>query len=132
MSAKTSSFLLLFRNTGAENIQHLTDMERAQLTQRWNDWYDALAASGKVRHGQPLELTGRVVSGQGGRSVIDGPFAEAKEAIGGYFMLHVPTIEEATKIAQECPSLAYGLVVEIRPIAERSPVLQGVKGRPPT
>jgi hypothetical protein len=61
--------------------------------------------------------------------VVDGPFAEAKEAIGGYFFLRVADIEEATEIAQRCPSLAHGMTVEVRPVAEACHAL-GVKGRP--
>jgi hypothetical protein len=62
--------------------------------------------------------------------VVDGPFAEAKEAIGGYFLLSVANLDEATEIAQRCPSLRHGMSVEVRPIAEACPTL-GVRGRPP-
>ena len=46
---------------------------------------------------------------------MDGPFAESKEAIGGYLMLDVETIEEAIAIAQSSPGLAYGGSIEVRP-----------------
>jgi hypothetical protein len=55
------------------------------------------------------------VSGKS-RTVTDGPFAEAKEAVGGYFMLNVDTMDEAVAIARECPGLAYGVKVEVRPV----------------
>ena len=64
--------------------------------------------------GQPRELETRVVSGIAGARVVDGPFAEAKEAIGGYVKLMVSGLDEATEIAQRHPGLAYGLVIEIR------------------
>jgi hypothetical protein len=54
--------------------------------------------------------------------VADGPFAESKEAIGGYFLLKVDSIEEAVAIAKDCPGLAYGARVEVRPVAEACPV----------
>ena len=50
----------------------------------------------------------------GGARVIDGPFAEAKEAIGGYVKLMVESIDEATAIAQQHPGLDYGLEIEVR------------------
>ena len=123
------SFLLLFRNAGPETHAHLTAAERTALTKKWNDWFEELAAKGKVQQGHPLELSGRVVSGSRGERVTDGPFAETKEVIGGYFFLTVANIDEATEIAKQCPGLPLGLTVEVRPIAAVSPVLDGVQGR---
>ncbi|MBX3735186.1 MAG: hypothetical protein KF715_00725 [Candidatus Didemnitutus sp.] len=125
-----SSYMLLFRNAGPEAHAHLTPEGRAVLAQQWNDWYDGLAARRKVSHGQPLALEGRVVVGANGR-VIDGPFAEAKEVVGGYIMLTVESFDEATEIARQCPGLPHGLTVEVRPLAAVSPVLSDVVGRPP-
>ena len=107
-------YLLFFRNSGPETHQHLSPEQRQQLVTRWNAWYDGLAAEGKAVEGQPLELETRIVSGTGGARVTDGPFAEAKEAIGGYVKLLVNSLEEATAIAQRHPGLPYGLVIEIR------------------
>jgi hypothetical protein len=59
-----------------------------------------------------------VVSGTGGARVTDGPFAEAKEAIGGYVIVLASGREEATEIAQQHPGLAYGMVIEVRRMAE--------------
>ena len=61
---------------------------------------------------------GKVVSGADGRLVVDGPFAESKEAIGGYFLIAVADFDEAVAIAKQCPGLKYGAAVEIRPVAE--------------
>ena len=66
----------------------------------------------------PLQEEGKLVSGKNGRIVVDGPFAESKEAIGGYFYLHVTDIEEAVEIARQCPGLEYGCTVEVRPVAD--------------
>ncbi|MES2696667.1 MAG: YciI family protein [Verrucomicrobiota bacterium] len=110
-------YLLLFRNSGPENYAHLSADQRQQLMTRWNSWYDGLTTEGKAVEGQPLELEIRIVSGPGGARVVDGPFAEAKEAIGGYVKLLVSDIEEATEIAQRHPGLAYGLQIEVRQLA---------------
>ena len=54
---------------------------------------------------------------QGGKVVAtDGPFAEAKEIVGGFFLLNVATRDEALAIAAECPAAAWA-TVEVRPIA---------------
>jgi len=123
--------MLLFRNAGEESHRHLTAEERVALAKKWNDWYDGLAAAGKVQHGRPLELGGRVVSGARGERITDGPFAETKEVVGGYIFLTVRDLDEATAIAQQCPGLPLGLIVEVRPVADVSPVLKDVTGRPP-
>ena len=47
---------------------------------------------------------------------------QKKEAIGGYFLLQVKSLEEAVAIAKECPGLAYGAVVEVRRVAEACPI----------
>jgi hypothetical protein len=120
-------YLLFFRNTGPETHQHLSPEQRQQLVTRWNAWYDGLAAQGKAVEGQPLEMETRTVSGPGGSRVVDGPFAEAKEAIGGYVKLMVSGLEEATEIAQRHPGLAYGLIIEVRSMTDHCHL--GVNGR---
>lgn len=122
--------MLLFKNAGPATHADLTPEQQVELRQRWNAWYDGLAAQSKVEHGRPLALEGRVVSMQQGR-IVDGPYAETKEAIGGYFFLRVADLEEATAIARNCPGLPLGVEVEVRPVADVSPVLDGVPGRPP-
>ncbi len=122
------SYLLLFRNAGPETHAHLTPEERLATAERWNAWFERLAAAGKVAQANPLGLGGRVVSGARGERITDGPYAETTEVVGGYFMLTVDTLDEATEIAQQCPGLPLGLTVEVRPVVARSPVLNDVRG----
>ncbi|HUR56415.1 MAG TPA: YciI family protein [Opitutaceae bacterium] len=129
MENKTSPYLLIFRDASPDVYTNLSADQRQQLMHQWNAWYDGLAEQGKVEHGNPLEASGRTVSGVRGERVVDGPFAEAKEAIGGYFFLRVASLDEATEIAQRCPSLKHGMTVEVRPVADACHAL-GVKGRP--
>src|SRR5829696_5355454 len=121
-NAKTVPFMLLFRNAGPDAHHHLSPDQRASLTQQWNDWFESLSSRGKVQHARPLGLNGRVVSGVRGERITDGPYAEGKEVVGGYFFLMVADLEEATQIARGCPGLPLGLTVEVRPVAEFSPV----------
>ena len=76
-------------------------------------WHDRLVTEGKMKPGQRLARTGKLVSR--GR-VIDGPFTEAKEVIGGYWFILARSLEEAADIAAGNPCLACGLFFEIRPI----------------
>ena len=84
-------------------------------------WLEQLMASGKVKAGQALARGGAMVSGKNGRNVTDGPFAEAKEVVGGYLLLNVETFEEAVAIAKGCPCLAFGGQVEVRPLTDNCP-----------
>ncbi|HEU5080990.1 MAG TPA: YciI family protein [Opitutaceae bacterium] len=113
-SAAQKSYLLLFRNTGPENYTSVTDENRSEVIGRWNNWYDQLVKQGKAVEGTPLRDETRVVSGKGGSRVIDGPFAEAKEAIGGFVRIVAANLEEATAIAQQHPGLAFGMQIEVR------------------
>lgn len=129
MENQLSPYLLIFRDASSTVYRDISADDRQRLMQEWNAWYDGLAAAGKVQHGHPLQPQGRVVSGPRGERVVDGPFAEATEGIGGYFLLTVASFDEATAIAQQCPSLRYGMQVEVRPVAEACAAL-GVRGRP--
>jgi hypothetical protein len=123
MSTKTQNgCLLLFR--GTDWHKGLSPEEMQQVVSQWKAWFDRLTAQGKAIAGNPLENQGKVVSGKSGRMVADGPFAESKEAIGGYFLLKVDTLEEAVTIAQGCPGLPYGAVVEVRPVAAECPIAE--------
>lgn len=117
MSTPTSpnEYLLLIRGTHWDHGLSASDMQR--IMSDFNTWAASLAQSGVLRGAQPLLDEGKIVSRAGGVSVTDGAFAESKEAIGGYFLLAVPTIDEAVSRAQACPILAYGAKIEVRPVA---------------
>lgn len=123
METTPRSYLLLFRDSTPSVYRALSPEERQHLLERWNAWYERLEREGKVQHGHPLEPVGRVVSAVNGR-VVDGPYIESKEAIGGYFYVVVADQDEAVAIARQCPSLQIGLTVEVRPVADTCPVLK--------
>ena len=66
-----------------------------------------------MKAGQRLAREVRIVSRQG---VTDGPFAEAKEIVGGYWFCLAGSLEEAAALSAQNPCLACGLISEIRPI----------------
>ena len=114
-----SDYLLLFRgNTWEKN---LPPEELQKVVTAWYAWFERLAAEGKCMGGLPLRDAGKLVSGKKGRTVADGPFAESKETIAGYFHLRVANEAEAIQIAQQCPGLEYdGCAVEVRPVGEQN------------
>ena len=111
-------YMLLFRGNDWSN--GLSPEEMQNVVGQWMIWFQGLMAQGKAVAGSPLERGGKLISGKNGKNILsDGPFAESKEAIGGYFLLHVDSREEAVAIAQQCPGLAYGSKVEVRQIIQR-------------
>ena len=115
-----NQYLLLFRDDGW--YTHLSVEELEAVIAKFQTWFENFSAKGIVRGGQALGREERVISGKGRRSVNDGPFAEAKEAIGGYLLLTADSLEEATAIAKGMPGLDYGTRVEVRPIATECPL----------
>ena len=118
----TSEYMLLFRGTRWD--KNLSPEEIQTVMNQWNAWFDRLIQQGKIKSAHPLEHEGKIVSGKKGRSVADGPFAESKEAIGGYFLIQVDGPDEALAIAKKCPALEYGVTVEVRPVAAQCPPFQ--------
>lgn len=116
MSTETEKvdYMLLFRGTDWD--KGLSPEEAQSVVADWYAWFNGLIQDGRAIGGHPLREEGKIV-GKGGQ-VADGPFAESKEAIGGYFYLRVADEAEAIEIARKCPALPYGLAVEVRPVAE--------------
>jgi hypothetical protein len=108
----TSEYMLLFRGTDWDRGLSSEDIQN--VMNRWIAWFDRLTEQGKARAGQPLTDQGKVISGKKGQTVLDGPFAESKEAVAGYILLQVDNLDEAVEIAKECPGLNYGISVEVR------------------
>jgi len=115
-----NGYMLLYRTD--EWYNRLSQEELQKLIGQNQAWFERLTAQGKAKPGRALERRGVIVSGRNGRFVTDGPFAESKEAIGGYLVLDVETIEEAIAIAQSSPGLTYGGSIEVRPMADECPL----------
>jgi len=79
----------------------------------------ALKESGAYVTGAPLQATSTSTSIHGGGSgatVLDGPFAETKEQLGGFYLIEAPDLDAAIKWARRCPGTESG-TVEVRPVA---------------
>lgn len=88
-------------------------IESAQLAQR-------LHSSAKLIDAQPLQSIAAATSlkvRNGKRLVTDGPFAETREQLGGYFMIDAATLDEALEIAAQIPGARKG-TIEVRPLLE--------------
>jgi hypothetical protein len=103
--------------TDAARQEAMGSPERAQQNmQRWMAWMRELETKGHLKdRGQPLERTGKVVRGQQ-RSVIDGPYTESKDLIGGFTIVEATDIDQAVELSHGCPILEGGGSVEVRPV----------------
>jgi len=115
MTAKTttSEYLLIFRNTGWH--KELSPEEIQENMARFTAWFERLSKEGRFKGGGPLVHNGKVLISK--NVVTDGPFAESKEAIAGFFMIHANSLEEAVETAKGCPGLGFGQTVEVREMA---------------
>lgn len=119
MSEPKNSYLLLSHTD--EWYKQLSDVELRKITAATQAWIGRLIAEGKARPGVALAREGATVSANQ-RVVLDGPYAETKEAICGTLVLDVATLDEAIAIAKACPSLRHNSSIEIRPIRNECPL----------
>ncbi|MEO8354091.1 MAG: YciI family protein [Chthoniobacteraceae bacterium] len=123
-----SEFLLLFRNTQLEKRLSMDEMQEAM--RRLNEWIEGWTKRGNITAGQPLDDEGKVISGaKNQRSVADGPFAESKEAVGGYVFVQAESFEEAMQVAADWPLLDYDAAVEVRPVRTQCATMEMIGGQ---
>src|SRR5262249_39807796 len=100
--------------------QILNDSERAQCYQESTQLAQQLESAGQYVAAAPLHSTSTATSVRvrgGKRVVTDGPFAETREQLGGYFLIDAENLDEAIMVAARIPMAARG-TVEIRPVVE--------------
>jgi hypothetical protein len=111
VSSSPSEFLVISRGQWDKDVSP----EEIQVAiDEFYVWLSRLVAEGTMKSGQRLGTEGKTVARN--RVVTDGPFGEAKEAIGGYWFILAQSLEEAAEIAAQNPCLKCGLFYEIRPI----------------
>jgi len=104
---------------GAEShFAKTSSSDRDRILQEYGEFTRSIAQSGKLRGGNELDVTGKAktVRVRDGKSFVsDGPFAETKEQLGGYYLVEANNPEEALEIAARIPSARWGSV-EVRPV----------------
>ena len=99
------------------DTSHLSpDAQQAHM-QKWFDWVQKLQNEKRYLGGEALIPGGKTISGQK-KVVTDGPFAESKEIVGGYFIVLAKNIDEAVDMAKECPDYSLDGVVEVREVVK--------------
>ena len=110
-AAPHSDYLVLSRGQWDKTASK-EDIEAA--IEKFYDWYSRNLKAGTMKPGSRLSTEGALVSKAG--IVTDGPFGEAKEVIGGYWIIVARNLREAAELGAQNPCVQHGLTFEIRPL----------------
>jgi hypothetical protein len=108
--------LMIYGNETA--MAAVTEAQGGQMLAAYTAYAEAMGKAGVLQGGNRLRPTSasttvRVANGK--TTVLDGPYVETKEQLGGYFLIDVPNLDAALSWAERCPGASTG-VVEVRPI----------------
>jgi len=107
-----SEFTFLYR--GRDTSASPEQMQKTM--QKWQAWFKELGSKGHIKDiGHPLQHGGKVVRGKH-PTVTDGPFAEAKDVVGGFTIVEARDLDQAAELSKGCPILEVGGSVEVRPV----------------
>jgi hypothetical protein len=110
-----AKYMLVFRGG---DVPQGSPEQLQQHMQKWMAWFQALTRDGIYKdQGAPLERAGKVVRGSH-KAVSDGPYAEAKDLVGGYAIIEARDLDAAAEIAKGCPTYEVDGLVEVRPVRQ--------------
>jgi hypothetical protein len=115
--------LLLHESPDISRPANMSPQRMQEIIGKYRAWRERLTAAGHVSGGSKLEdRTGRVMRAESASkvTVTDGPYAESKEVIGGFFILNAESFEDAVRLAQDCPHLEFG-TIEVRRVEYTAP-----------
>jgi hypothetical protein len=108
--------LLIYGNES--QFGKMTEAEQGKIMQEYMDFTKSIAGSGHYKGGHELDRTSTATTVRlrdGKRLVTDGPFAETKEQLGGYYLIEAKDLDDAIAVAARIPSVRWGSI-EVRPI----------------
>ena len=111
---------MLFLHQDSARPRPSSPDEMMTMIKAYTGWADRMRSEGRLKGGEKLsDDAGKVMRTKGGRvTVTDGPYAETKEIVGGYFVISAKDYDEACRVAETCPHLGYGGRIELRQIHE--------------
>jgi hypothetical protein len=110
-------YMLLIYNSPS-SWDSLTEAEQGEIFGAYGTFTEELQSSGKMVAGdalQPISTATSIRIREGETLTTDGPFAETKEVLGGYYLIDVDTLDEALEWGAKIPGATYG-TIEVRPI----------------
>lgn len=114
-------FMLLLHDS-TTSMGDISPEEIQAIIAEYVAWRDKIEAQGRLIGGEKLtDEGGRHLTNDNGEiRITDGPYAEAKEMLGGYFAIKAADYDEAVEISKDCPHLKYGGRIELRKIDNHS------------
>lgn len=107
-----AKFVLLLKGG---DFTRFSPEEMQKILEKYMNWVAKLKTEGRHHASEELNNTGAILETKNGR-VVDGPFTESKETVGGFFLIEAKDLSEATSISSDCPHLLFDGVVEIREV----------------
>jgi hypothetical protein len=100
--------LILHESPGG--FSRISPSEVQHVIEKYQTWFNKIRSTGRLVNSDKLrEEGGKVLTmRQGKLSVVDGPYSEAKEVVGGYAIIRAENYEEAMELVRDCPHLAFG------------------------
>lgn len=101
-------------------LAQMSPADMQAIIERYTAWGQKLGAAGQMVGGEKLKDEGgkRLTKSQGAMVVRDGPYAEAKEVIGGFYMIAAANYDDAVALCRDCPHLDLGGQIELREVDE--------------
>lgn len=114
-----NGYMLLLHSTTRSETEPSAE-EIQGIIAEYLAWRDEIAGQDRLIGGEKLANEGgkHIRANGGGIRVTDGPYAEVKEALGGFFAIKAADYDEAVEISKTCPHLKYGGWIEVREIDE--------------
>jgi hypothetical protein len=114
--AESKEFMLILR--GGIHPKDLRPEQIQELMTKFGEWMAQMQSRGQMKGAGRLEDEGRRLSRKQGQIVVDGPYVESKETVGGYFLISAPDLAQALEIGKLCPILDNEGTVEVRPLMQ--------------
>ncbi len=107
-------FMFIFQGP-VDKDPHFSPEEMQAHMGLWMAWIDKLAKAGKYVSGEPLLPGGKIVKGSI-KGVTDGPYAEGKEVVGGFFIVNAENYDDAISLCADYPGFEYGGAIQVRQV----------------
>jgi len=114
------NYMLLLHDDPQAFSGDITPAQMQAIIAEYRSWSGKLAAAGRLVGGEKLaDEGGKQMTLSGGKPrVVDGPYAEAKEVVGGYFTISADSYEHAVELCMDCPHLKYGARIDVRRVEQ--------------
>jgi len=111
-----TQYMLLIRNEDTD-FSKFSAKDFQDLMKKYKDWTQKIVQDGTYVSGEKLTHDlGKSLKVKSGKIIVDGPYADTKDAIGGYYIIKAKSLDAAVEVGKGCPALSYGGSLEVRAV----------------